>query len=295
MDIRENAIFGRYSREECGLPPYPRRRPGVGFYLVRALLLAVALVTAGWLGGMVTARWREFWVSQLPGQVAVASSEEASRLLDKGRIYATALPEQSDMRRNLALAALNESRRAARPKGYYGSVRDLLSGLPADSDPFAAFIEFLTAADIHGLLDDYPAAFVQLEQAERALDAMTGYDGASFRLVLVNSWAYLLAMAPREQGGDPERALRLAELMISSKDTLPDGSHASGSAALLDTLAMAYHAAGFDDKAIATQSLALGLAEAQGLDVYIRHYDEFESNKQKAGDAVPPVRENNNG
>lgn len=278
MDIRENAIFGRYTREECGLPPRPCHRPGWRFYLSRAVFLIAALLGVGWLAGSANARYREAVVTYLPALVARSDTDEASRLLERGRIYAAALPDRAGMRRNLALAATVAADRSRRRLGYYGNIRTLLSaaGHGAGGATDEVFINELSASGVYAEIDDYQAAFSRLERAEQALEREKDESfRKSGKLLLANSKAYLMATAPEGSGRDPDRALHLAELMITSKDTLPGGGHASGSAALLDTLASAYHAAGLEDKAVTTQSLALGLADSQSLDIYIRHYDEF--------------------
>lgn len=292
MDVRPELLFGRYTREECGLPPAPVREPGLGRVLLRTALLTACLLAVGWLAGGMTARWREYWTARLPALVSRAGPAETAALLSRGRAYATALPHRAGMRRDLALAAGIAAERSPRRLGYYGNIRNLGrgDGGAAGLSPEAAFLHALSASGVHADLGDFPATLDSLVQAEQAWETLPDGDARrSWGLLLVNAKAYLLATAPEGAGRDAGRALHLAELMISSKDPLPGGGYASGSAALLDTLAMACHAAGQAGKARSAQSLALGLAESPGLDIYVSHYDEI------ADDAASPARENDNG
>lgn len=277
MNIGDNLIFGRYTREECGLPPVEQLRPRRGSLVLRVLLLFAVLVTAGWLGGVVTARVREAWMSTLPGQVYLADPQKASELLAQGRMYATALPDRPGMRRDLALAGLIAAERAPRRLGYYGNLRALFDG-QADGSTDSAEGDFMfrvTAAGVFAELGEYKKAFADLDRAEEALERIEPEGKrSSYRLHLVNAQAYFLAVAPESEGGDPERALRLAQLMITSRDSLVGGGKTSASPELMDTLAAAWYAMGNAERALAAQTYALGLATS-GLDVYVRHYDEF--------------------
>lgn len=292
MDSGDNLIFGRFTREECGLPPTQNTGSSRRFIAARSFMLLAVLILAGWVAGVMTARWREMWVADLPAMVAGAAPEAIPGIMARGRMYATALPERPRMRRNLAIAALVASEGAPRRLGYYANARNLFLGLPeeyADS-PAERFATELTAAGLHADLGDYDRAFAGLDRAEQALSALTDEgQRSSWRLNLINARAYFLAVAPDGQGRDPALALELAKLMMSSRDELPGGGHASDSAAFLDTFAAAWHAAGDAVRARATQTFALGLAETRGLDVYIRHYDEF------ADGGSPPSTENENG
>ena len=66
-----------------------------------------------------------------------------------------------------------------------------------------------------------------------------------------NNLAWLLATSPRESLRDPDRAIRIAEAML--------GSRGSENAALLDTLAAGYAAAGRFEDAIRTATEAIAL------------------------------------
>lgn len=280
-------IFGRYSREECGLPPgpwdggEPRPRPA------RVVLLVLALAAAAWMGGGVSARVREMQVAELAARVLAAEPEQRSALLRRGKLYVAALPSRGGMRRNLAAAAYLAAGAAPRRLGYYGNAVNLLAGAEGgrgDNPEWTILTEML-AASLYSEVGKYPEAFAAIERANKVLAAMPDDETSrGHRLNLVNAQAYFLASAGKERGGDPDRALRLAELMITSRDRLPDGRHASSSAPHLDTLATARFAAGDAAGAKAAQTLALGLAASEDLDVYIRHYDEFAERVGKEDD-----------
>lgn len=282
----DQPIFGRYSREECGLPPAGRKFWRVGGLTVKGFFaLLIGMACCGWIAGTASARWREGWTASLPAQIsAAASAAERSGLMNRGRLYATALPDNQSIRRDLAMAALTAAETdAPRRLGYYANAANLFRGLDPERIPGGeAFATGLAAAGAYAEAGDFPAAFRALERAEAGLEHLAEDDESaeaarSLKLLLVNTQAYFLATAPRNRGGDPEKALRLAELMITSRDALPGGGFASGSAALLDTLAAARGANGEYARALDAQSLALGLADAGGLDVYLRHYDEYET------------------
>lgn len=278
----EQLIFGRYTREECGLPPAGVKPWSGGLTFGRVLLLLAAVGVLGWLAGVGAGRWRGHWLSALPSQVAAAAAADVPDLIGRGRMYAVALPGNWRMRRDLAFACLAAAEKSPRRLGYYANAASLFRGLDHDLVPDGeTFGTAITASGAYAELGDYPEAFAALDNAEAGLEHIADEQlRRSFRLLLINTRAYFLAVADPEQGGDPEKALHLAQLMISSRDPLPGGGHASGSAALLDTLATAWDRTGDPARAAATQSLALGLADAQGLDVYLRHYDEFSKRKE---------------
>lgn len=273
----DRLVFGRYTREECGLPPVGAKLGEPTLTPLRILLLLAALAVAGWLGGKAMARWRALWLFGLPAQVAFASPGERPGLLFKGKVYAMALPEQRGMRRSLAMAALMAAERSPRRLGYYANAANLLrNGGDGQEHPALRFAVEVTAAGAFAELDEYSGVFEALGRAEAVLEEMPdGGDRRGNRLLLVNAQAYFLACAPKAEGGDPGKALELARLMIASRDQLPGGGYASGEAAFLDTLAVARFANGDRPGAVSAQALALGLADAQSLDVYVRHYDEF--------------------
>lgn len=277
----EPLIFGRYTREECGLPPAGRRfwRAG-GLTLKRFFALLAAMAVLGWLAGMASARWREEWLAALPARVAAAATAaETSELMTRGRVYAAALPGNPIMRRDLALAALAASENAPRRLGYCANAANLFRGIDPQRIPDReVFATGLAAAGAYAGIGEYGPAFQSLERAGAGLEHIADEERRrSLRLLLVNMQAYCLAIAPAGRGGDAEQALRLARLMITSRDALPGGGRASGSAALLDTYAAALDASGDSGRAAAAQSLALGLADAGGLDIYLRHYDAFKA------------------
>lgn len=269
-------LFNRYSREECGLPPqgadFARER--LPWRATVLMLLLTALMA--WLGGTAMSRHRQSWLASLPAQIA-ASPEQAKPLLARGKIYATAQGDNALARRDLAYAATLAAERSPSRLGYFANADILLRHVDRDRLPNARerFATELAASNALAELGRNREALDALQRAGAALYAMPEAEQAAYRLLFVNSQAYLLATIPEEEGGDPETALELARLMISSRDPLPNGRFASDSAAFMDTLAAAYHAAGQARQALDTQTLALGLAESHGLDIYLRHYDEF--------------------
>lgn len=279
----DRLIFGRYTREECGLPPRGREGWRSGVTPARVALVLLATAAAAWLGGVATARWREHWIGSLPGQVSRADPGDVPALLERGRMYAEALPGNRRMRRDLAVAVTAAAERLPGRLGYYATAAGLFRALaPAPSGGGRAgglerFYTELTAANVFAEVKDYPAAFAALDRAEAALEGVPEADARSHRLLLVNAQAYFLAIADESLGGNPVKALELARRLVSSRDLLPDGRHASASAAVLDTMATAWHRVGDGEEAVRAQSLALGLADDLGLDVYLRHYDEFNS------------------
>lgn len=274
----DKLFFGRYSREECGLPPAGAGRPSLKTGILKAAALFLALIGVGWLAGTLAARWRESWTAELPARAAAAPPDERSELMARGILYATALPERPQIARNLAFAGLIAAEKSPRRLGYYGNLANIFDRLePADADgPDGDFAAELIASGVYTELNEYAKVFACIDRAGKALERLPDENARrSRRLLQVNAQAYALATAPEGKGRDPERALRLAELMITSRDELPGGGHASGSAALMDTLATARSAAGDAARALEAQTLALGLADSVGLDVYLRHYDEF--------------------
>lgn len=276
---RDQLLFGRFSREDCGLPPIPPAGGGPRTALrtaLRAALLLALLVGAGWIAGLVSARLREMRVAELPARVRMAAPEDVPGILAAGKLYAAALRHRPALRRDLAYALLIAAENSPRRMGFHGNAAGLLAGPAPADNPAAAFAAELTASGIHAELGDHDKAFAAIARAENALSRFADENLArSHRLLLVNAQAYSLATAPVGSGRNPERALHLAQLLVTSRDPLPDGSAASESSAFLDTLASAWAAAGDYARALETQTYALGLAESPGLDVYIRHFDEF--------------------
>ena len=276
-----NLVFGRYTREECGLPPVAgARRFGVA---LKAVFLLAGLVAAGWLAGRFTAGWREHWLSSLPAMVGQADPGAVPALLERGRMYVSGLPGKPRMRRDLAIAVMQAAPRAPRRLGYYANAANLFDGLGSfeSESPEGNFFAALLASEAYAELGGYTKAFACLERADAALKLFGNKERqASFRLLLVNAQAYYLVTAPGDGGRDPGKALDLAQLMVSSRDQLPGGGHASDSAAFLDTLACALFANGRTDRAVSTQAYALGLAGSAELTELLRHHDDF------AGDAA---------
>ncbi|MCD8138740.1 MAG: hypothetical protein LUE17_03005 [Planctomycetaceae bacterium] len=276
MHHDNSLLFGRYSREECGLPP-----PGADFVRERlpwrkTLGLLVVTALLAWLGGSAMSRYRQSWLAVLPSRV-VAAPGSAEALLTRGRSYATALANDPLARRNLAYAVTVAAERSRYRLGYYANAETLFRGIDRDAlaSPLDRFATDYAASAVYAELGDNTRALEALKRAAVSLSGLPQAEQQSYQLLYVNSLAYLLATIPEAEGGNPGEALHLARLMITSRDPLPDGSYASDSAAFLDTLAAAYHADGRSGDALATQTMALGLADSQGLDIYLNHYDLF--------------------
>ncbi len=271
-------IFGRYSREECGLPPAGADLWHERFGVWKIVGLAVVVAIMGWFAGGISARYREARLRVLPAEIYRADPDRVPTLLAEGKMLASALPQNRRMRRDLAYCLAVAGDRAPDRLGYYGSAASVLDHVSPDAffPGVERFVGLVTTAGFYEETGDYEAAFARLEAAEQALrDIPDDATRNSYRLLLANARAYFLAIAPRSRGGDPEQALKLALLMITSRDQLPGGGYASDSAAFLDTLATARSANGDHAGAVQAQRMALGLAEQSNLSVYLDHYDEF--------------------
>gem|GEM_PF-1548608 len=276
---RDQLVFGRYTREDCGLPPQENPTLAKWRLASRAAAILAATVFVGWLAGGLTARWRALRLDSLPREVArTAGTGETGKLVARGRMLATALRGNPRASLGLAESAFAASQNAPRQIGYYGNIDNLLEGageLLAPT-PFLAF----RAETLHStVLSELGRHREALDALARADEAMAGIPDSplarALRLILVNQQAYILATAASPQVRNPEKALQLAQLMVSSRDILPDGGYASASAAFVDTLAAAWFSAGYREKALETQSLALGLATPGDLAVYLEHYDLY--------------------
>lgn len=282
----DRPLFGRYSREDCGLPPTNADVFGDRLPIAKTLGILVLIAVAAWTAGRMHASYREDWLRRLPGEIARAGddAETRSALLRRGAMFAAALPERPRARRDLAFALMTAAEYAPRRTGYIGNALALLDGAePAeDETPLEAFARETALSGLHEEAGNYEQAFAALDRAEKALSA-AGDDATerSFKLLLVNAQAYCLATAAKEEGGDARRALTLARLAVSSRDALPGGGFASASAAFVDTLATAGWENGLKKEAMESQRLALGLAESRGLEVYLRHFDRFSDSKQR--------------
>jgi hypothetical protein len=283
-------LFGRYTREECGLPQKNADTFGGGMGAGKTLALLVLLAAAAWTGGRLHANHRELWVRQLPSLIAQTgdNAELRSGLLRRGAMFAAALPERTRVRRDLAFAVLTAAEYAPRRLGYIGNALTLLEGAeaPADEAPLETLAREMALSGLHEEAGEYGKAFAALDRAEKALSGLaSGADGEkserAFRLLLVNAQAYYLAMAEKGEGGDDARALELSRLAVSSRDELPGGGFASESAAFVDTLATARFENSLVDEAVLAQRLALGLADSRGLEIYLKHFDKFTSTASK--------------
>jgi hypothetical protein len=281
---QEKLVFGRYRREECGLPPLENpflarwKRP------IGLALIVVAVLVAGLVAGSLRSRWRGMKLEALPNRIASASTrEEKDSLLGEGRILATALNDNPAARLHLAESCMVASIGAPRQKGYYGNAAMLLDGVgeALAGSPMQSFRAESMHAHVLAELDREVEAMEALGRANSSLNRLD--DGRLLQVLklnMVNLQAYILATATEPQVRNPEKALHLAQFMITSRDELPDGEYASGVAAYVDTLATAWFAAGNAEKALKTQALALGLAKPGDLSVYLKHYDEFANAKK---------------
>lgn len=278
---RDQLIFGRYNREDCGLPALENPALAKWRFATRSLAILVAVLFAGWLAGGLAARWRALRLEALPGEVArAAGTGEAGSVLAKGRMLATALRGNPRASLGLAEAAFIVSQDAPRQIGYYGNIDSLLEGTGerlASSPVLAYRAESLHSAILLEL-GRHEEALAALARADKALAGIPdGPLARALRLNMVNQQAYILATADSPRVGNSEKALHLAQIMISSRDALPGGGYASASAAFVDTLAAAWFAAGQGEKALEAQTLALGLASPGDLAVYLKHYDLYAS------------------
>lgn len=271
MDSGSELIFGRYTRRECGLPPV-RRGSGRGVLLLAWVALLAALAGIGAVAGRYAARLRAADAAQLPARIA-ADPSEAPRLLAISRLWAVSQPHNPDLRISAALGLAVQAEREPRRLGSWGTIASICRSLPADAEPGPS--ARLLFAGVFAELGEWGAAFAQLAGAEAQVEQLPdGPDRRSMQLLLLNTRAWLLATAPAGQGGNPEGALHIAQLAVTSRDKLPGGGYASGEAAFVDTLAAAWFAVGQQDKALQTQKLALGLA-AGDLSAYIENFDRF--------------------
>lgn len=287
-DPRNALLFGRYTREDCGLPPVANPALARWKTVLWAAGFLAALVVSGWLAGSMTARWRGARLAALPGEVAAAKSQrEKNTVIARGRILATALRDDPEALLHLAEACLVAAQDAPRQIGYYANVASLLDGV-GDRLSFAPYLAFRAESAYSialGELGRDREALQSLNRADQALTKMP--ENAlqrALRLSMVNHEAYILATSPIRQIRNPEKALHLAQIMVTSRDILVSGEFASASPAFVDTLASAWFAAGDAKKALEAQTLALGLAKPGDLAIYIKHYDRYAS----AGHSAAP-------
>ena len=274
-----NLVFGRYNRDDCGLPPL--RNPALARWkaVTWSVVFFAVVVFSGWLAGSLTARSRSLSLEALPVAAAEASlTGNAQAVLTRGRMLATALRGDPRAALGLAEAVFVVAQNAPRQMGFYGNVDSIISGIGEKLvfSPFHAFRARLLHSAVLLELGRNEESLAALKKADDALkDLPDGPLSRAFKLNVVNQQAYILAVSESPRVGNPEKALHLAELMISSQDVFPDGSFASSSAAFVDTLAAAWFATGQREKALEVQSLALGLASSRELAVYLKHYDLY--------------------
>ena len=108
-----------------------------------------------------------------------------------------------------------------------------------------------------------------LEQTHRVREAIGEYEQAlrikPDRPAVQNNLAWLLATLPPAEGGDPVRAVTLAEQACQlTNNRMPP---------YLDTLAAAYAAAGRFDDAVATAQKAIDLANSAGLPQVVKQIE----------------------
>ncbi len=240
-------------------------------------MLAVAGI--GWVAGSITARWRIMTLASIPRQVALSDNPaEKARILAKGRVLATALKNDPRAVLSFGEACLFAADDAPRQTGYFANAAVLLAGLGqrlADEPQYAFWAESHYAQALSEIGRN-AEALAALARADKALSKMPdGVVQRALRLTLVNHQAYILATAASRHIRNPEKALHLAQVMISAKDVAITGEMPSASAAFVDTLAAAWFAAGQVQKALETQTLALGLAKPGDISVYLEHYDLY--------------------
>lgn len=274
-----NTVFGRYSREECGLPVADATGISLLKRTGRGLALLAAVILAGWLAGKMTSRWRAVQLENIVREVSRASNQlEKSETLARGKMLAVALRKDPEALLLLGEACMMASVNAPRQVGYYGNAASLLEGAGKRlaANPFLAFRAESAYAIALSETDKDVEALAALERANRALDSLPDNEmKAALKLNLVNQQSYILATSPVRRIRNPERALHLAQYMVSTRDRLLTGEFPSASPAFLDTLAAAWFAAGEVEKAQEAQTLALGLAKPGDLAIYIQHYDQY--------------------
>ncbi len=281
---QEKLVFGRYRREECGLPP--TENPFFARWKKPLMLLGIiaAVTLAGLVAGSLRSRWRGLKLEALANRIASAPTQaEKDLLLGEGRLLATALNNNPSARLHLAESCMVASIGAPRQMGYYGNAAMLLDGVgeALAGSPIQSFRAESMQAHVLAELDREPEAMEALGRANASRERMENDRLLQMlKLNLVNLQAYILATAKEPQVRNPEKALHLAQFLITSRDELPNGEYASGVAAYVDTLATAWFAAGNSEKALKTQALALGLAKPGDLSVYLKHYDEFANAKK---------------
>ncbi|MDR1613446.1 MAG: hypothetical protein LBT97_11800 [Planctomycetota bacterium] len=278
-------IFNRFTREEMGLPPAVGVHSPWKRSLIRGMALILALWAGGWLAGKFMRNSRSRRLESLPFRVARAEPAEASRLLAGERPRAAATGDDPAAVLSWCAAVLTATEEAPRRLGYFGNLAHLLDGLGGElaDRPGLAFHAETLQAHILSELGRCQDAFLAIGRAEKALSALPESPGSrALRLHLVNLQSYLLATVPEYEGRNPGRALHLAQTMISSRDEVAVGEYPSGSAALVDTLAAAWFAVGDRERALETQTLALGLAKPGDLAVYLAHYDAYRQGRVAA-------------
>ncbi|MDR0362710.1 MAG: hypothetical protein LBJ46_08535 [Planctomycetota bacterium] len=283
---RGSLVFNRFTREAMGLPPADAgKRRGVLWTLVKGAAIVLALFGAGWLAGEFVAAERVRRIESLPFRLQRVGRSAGPGLLASERPTAIAVADNPGALLAYAEAAMMASELAPRQAGYYGNLALVLDGVGERlaGKPLSAFRAETLHAAVLAELDRHPEAFAALVRADRALSAMPdGPMARALRLHLVNLQSYLLATAPEGKGRNPGRALHLAQAMISSRDRIGSGDYASGSAALVDTLAAAWFAVGDRTRAMEAQTLALGLAKPGDLAVYLAHYDAYARSRAAA-------------
>ncbi|MDR3211693.1 MAG: hypothetical protein LBU79_07240 [Planctomycetota bacterium] len=285
---QEGLIFGRYRRDDLGLPPRPHplfKRVKQGLVLI---LLLVLLLGVGWFAGVAEARRHSRELESLSQRLLVAPPASRREILLRGRAALAADPGNPAAVVGLAEACLGVSSQAPRQRGYFANIARLLEGMPAGvaSGSLLSFRRYILLAAVEEELGRHVAALAALSRAGHVMEGIPeGSVRRTLQLLLVNQQAYTLAVAPVGAGGDPGRALELARALLSSRDPLPDGSYASDSPAFVDTLAAAWFAAGYYPQARNTETLALGLANSDELAIYLEHYDTYHNPSRLPADS----------
>lgn len=281
----KESMLDLYPREEWGLPPVVTSSPVWRMVLIVGGSLA-AVIIVGWVVGSIAERWQEYRLAEIPARIYFADSPEevrdllvrAEELAQSGRPVA---------RLGLAQACMTAADRLPWRAGLYGYCRDLLENLALTTggDPWIEFNVNMVYSGVMNELGGEEQALAALNAASSALSRLPDSQRKvrSELLHLANNRVYLLVSASNKKVRDPGQALETIKLVISSRDELAPGHWPSGSAAFVDTLAMAWYASGDDNRAKKTQMAALGLANPGDHSVYLKHYDLFSS----AADAPP--------
>lgn len=271
LSIEEN-------REILGLPP--RRPPRTR---LRLFLAAFGIILCSWYSGRILAwGWQEWIFFHLQRKI--------TRLLHEShpdRVGSLLHEIQNDCRSlapsfRLSFLLNHVYQRAAEFLPHRSFYLEMalaeLEYTARWNDTLDASSRFLRDLELGCLLTELGRDLDSLQAFQRAEIALTDSPQGGtdlLRLYLENAWAYLLAKANDPRIRDGAKALSIAKGMMLRAIPDSEGRFPSTNPALLDTLAEAYYAAGFDAEAVRIQRHALALAERESLFLYLRHYDSY--------------------